>query len=322
MSVIDSSFATKFDQSLQEYGRKAVAYKFWYRASWFSITLSVWATLLLAIAGLAWPDMSWFGAVVLEWVIPVLGILVTLGTILQFAFRLQTKWTSYRHAVEHLKNACMKYRAGLLDEDQFQNLVGQIKQWAGRGKKFQRSYLFSFLSGLPPDLQQEFPDITAEGISPRAGAPEPKDKSLNIPAVIAGRLQNQRQWMIRKMRTHRLVYIVFQLAIVVISLGNAWYVWSFGRNFAWVALTTGLSLAIIACRDFLDLDRLILQYLDTASGLEMIKQEFEHADPEDQARLRVLVQRVEYLLEHESEAWYHQHAGPVAIQSGCISKSG
>ena len=321
MSTIDSALARDFHERLREYGMKAIAYKFWFQASWFLITLSVWTTLLLAIAGLAWPDMGWLGTVLLEWVIPFLGILVTLGTILQFILRLQTRWTSYRHAAEHLKSAFMKCRAGLLTGDQFRNVMEQIKQWAGQGKKIQGSYLYSFF-GLPPDLRDEFPDIADEGISKCAGTFDSEAKPFNIPAVIAGRLQNQRQWMIRRLTKYRLVYIAFQLAIILISLGNAWYVWTFGRHFGWVAGTTALSLAIIACRDFLDLDRLILQYLDTASGLDAIKQEFEGVDPRDQARLRDLVHRVEYLLEHEAEAWYHQHAGPVAIQSGCVSKSG
>jgi hypothetical protein len=320
MSTIDSALARGFHERLREYGKKAIAYKFWFQASWFLITLSVWATLLLAIVGLAWPDMGWLGTALLEWVIPFLGILVTLGTILQFLLRLQTKWTSYRHAAEHLKSAFMKHRAGLLTVDQFRNVMEQIKQWAGQGKKIQGSYLYSFF-GLPLDLRHEFPDIADVGPSNSTGGSDSAAKPFNIPTVIAGRLQNQRQWMIRKMKKNRLVYIAFQLAIIMISLGNAWYVWTFGRQFGWVAGTTALSLAIIACRDFLDLDRLILQYLDTAYGLAAIKQEFEGVDPNDQARLCDLVQRVEYLLEHEAEAWYHQHAGPVAIQSACIPRS-
>ncbi len=258
---------------------------------------------------------------ILEWVIPFLGILVTLGTILQFALRLQIKWTSYRHAAEHLKSACMKYRAGLLGETEFRELMNNIGKWAGRGKEIKGSYL-SALFGLPADLQEQFPDIAGEGLSPRFGEPDPDGKVFDIATVIAGRLQHQRQWMIRKMKKYRLAYVVFQLAIIGISLGNAWYMWTFGRNFTWVAMTTALSLAIIACRGFLDLDRLILQYLDTASGLEAIKKEHEGADPKDPACLQDLVIRVEYLLEHEAEAWYHQHAGPVAIQSACIPKSG
>jgi hypothetical protein len=312
MSAADSALAREFNDRLREYGANAVFYKRWYQASWFAITLSVWATLLLAIAGLAWPD-DWFSDVALKWIIPILGILVTVGTLVQFAFRLQTKWTSYRHAAEHLKNACMRYRAGLFSADEFLGRMNQIGEWAGRGKKFQRNYLFSFLFGLPPDLQQPITDIAGD-LSPCAGESGPNGARFNIPAVITGRLQQQRQWMLRKMIEHRLVYVAFQLAIIAISLGNSWYVWNYGRNFTWVALTTGVSMAIIACRDFLDLDRLVLQYLDTASGLEAIKEEFAGADPEDRVRLKELVHRVEYLLEHESEAWYHQHAGPVAIQ--------
>lgn len=321
MSTIDSALATEFAETIREYGKKAVTYKRLYQASWYSATLSVWVMLLLAIAGLAWPDIGWFGTVVLEWVIPFLGFWITLGTVLQFILGLQTKWTSYRHATEHLKSAGMKYRAGMLSEHELRDLIDKIKQWAGRGKKIQGSYFFSFF-GLPPDLQHKFPDIADKGLFIVAGTTDTQARTFNIPAVIAGRLQNQRQWMIRKMKKNRQVYIAFQLAIIFISLGNAWYVWMFGRQFGWVAGTTALCLAIIACRDFLGLDRLILQYLDTASGLDAIKREFEGVDPNDQARLRDLVQRVEYLLEHEAEAWYHQHAGPVAIQSGCIPKSG
>jgi hypothetical protein len=319
MAVIDAALATEYDRRLEEYERKAAAYKSWHQCGWLLVTLPVWATLLLAVAGLAWPDIDWFSPVVLGWVIPALGLVVTLGTALEFALRLRTRWTSYRHAAEHLKNACLRYRAGLDGDGRFREVLEQIKARAGRGEEFRRNYLFSYLIGLPPDLRREYPDLAAERLSSPPGKPLAQ---LSIPDVIAGRLQHQRRCLLRKMRKYRLAYAVFQAAVVGISLGNAWYVWRFGRDYAWVALSTALSLAVIACRDFLDLDRLTLQYLDTAAGLEALKQEFEGTPPHDLARLRELVRKLEHLLESEWETWYRQHVGAVAIRGGCLPNRG
>ncbi len=58
MAATNSALGTEYAERMREYGPKAMTYKRWYQASWYSVTLSVWATLLLAIASLAWPDMA------------------------------------------------------------------------------------------------------------------------------------------------------------------------------------------------------------------------------------------------------------------------
>ncbi|MBI3822199.1 MAG: DUF4231 domain-containing protein [Planctomycetes bacterium] len=317
----DPVLAQEVRTNLRRYGDKAVFYKAAYQWTWFLVTVCVWITLLLAIIGLAWPDMGGCSDLVLHWVIPGLSVLVTLGSVAQTVFQLRTKWTSYRAAAEHLKNACMNFRAGLMDSYDFANRVHRIHERAGRGEQFKRNYLFSYLFGLPPDLLEKFPDLANEGIIPDP-ADAAQEKRLTPEDVIEGRLQHQRKWMIPKMQKYRIMFAIFELAVVLISLFNGGFVWYFGRHFLWVALTTTISLAIIACRDFLDLDRLILQYLDAASALEDIKKQYAAVDLSEQGRLKDLVSRVESVLSHESQAWYHQHAGPVAIEPGPLDAAG
>jgi hypothetical protein len=295
---------------LRHFDRAAVRRKRAYQAVWMVIIVLTWLTLLLAIAGLAFPEQEWFRRVVLQWLIPAAGSAVTVLTVLQTTLGLRGRWLRYRAAAERLRRACMLYRAGVPPfagagaADELARHIEEVGVVADRGKgkefheRFEWNYFFDLLA-LPPELRNSYPHTPDEGLAP----------GLDDRAVLDGRLQHQRQWYVRKSRQNLLRFLGFQFAILAISLFNTLYVFFFGRAFVLVAVTTTVSLGLIACRDFLDCGMLFVRYLQAAGNLKEIEQAFHRREPpfregDGPERLRRLVEQVEQTIASEFQFWY------------------
>jgi hypothetical protein len=294
---------------LRHYDQSAIRRKAWYQWIWIALTVLTWLTLLLAILGTAQFLPAWSSRLVLQGLIPVFSSAVTVLTLAQTVLRLRGKWLAARAAAECLKNAGMLYRFGLPPyhqadaDDQLRQTLGDLDARATQGQRFEWHYLFDNLFVLPPELRRDLRSTPDAGLLPRwAGAADGE------PAVLEGRLQQQRQWYARKAQRYVRIYLAFQAALVVLGAFNGLYTLSWGREFVLVALTTTGSLGLIALRDFLDCGPLLFQYVQTAGALQEIEQAYLRKQPPfDQAdavaRLRRLVEQVEQILSTELLYW-------------------
>jgi len=303
-----------FLETLGEHNRRAGRWKQGYLWLWFVAVVPTWATLLLAIVGLILQNAQPYRDVVLYWVIPVLGGVVTVATALQTLFGVQRRWLRGRAAAERLREVAMLYRARrppFHGPDADAALARQIEDIVtlartGKGRHFEervRWWHYWHLLHRPPDLRGDFAHTPDEGIEPCLGEPR-----WQPDLVLRGRLQNQRRWHLCRARTFALRYLGFQLGIVLVAVANAVYPYLFARAFEAVALTTACSLMLYNLRDFLG-NGLLQRYVKVAGNLYEIAQAFEQRQPpfdagDDRARLGRLVDDVERTLSSEFQYWY------------------
>jgi hypothetical protein len=306
------SLNDRYRQYLLRYDRGAVSRKRAYQFVWLSVAILTWLTLLVAILGTEFEYMPWFERPIVDHAISGFGGIVVVLIVAQTTLGLQGRWLAYRAAAERLRRACMAYRAGLPPFDrpdataELDRTMADIAAIADtqRGRPFYERFSWTYIWDLlriPPDVRRLFPSTPDEGL---ALGPIAKDGE-----ILDGRLRNQRRWYVRKSRRYFRLYLLFQLAIISCSVANVLHVLLLHRVFWVVAVTTTLSLGLIALRDFLDFGPLFIRYLQTAGNLKEIedayltrKPPFEQADETE--RRRRLVEQVEQTLSSEFQYWY------------------
>jgi hypothetical protein len=307
-----SSLNDRYRHYLHRYDRGAVSRKRWYQLVWLTVAILTWLTLLVAILGTEFEYMPWFDRPIVDHTISVFGAILVVLIVAQTTLGLQGRWLSYRAAAERLRRACMAYRAGLPPFDrpdaaaELERTMADIAAIADtqRGRPFYERFSWAYIWDLlviPPDVRQPFPSTPDEGL---ALGPIGKDGE-----VLDGRLRNQRRWYVRKSRRYFRLYLLFQLAIISCSVANVLHVLLFHRVFWVVAVTTTLSLGLIALRDFLDFGPLFLRYLQTAGNLKEMEDAYLNGKApfdvkDDGERRRRLVEQVEQTLSSEFQYWY------------------
>lgn len=306
--------AREYGETLRRFQNLADRRKAVYQGCWVTATGLTWATLILAVISISIPGVDWWHSMVLQMVLPSMGVIVSLITITQSTLGMQGRWLAARGAAEELKHDAMRFRVGLPPYDQANALetlherISLISELSHRAKssnfheRFRWGYFWDLLTRLPPreDEHRSLPD---EGIFPRLpGA------NADVTAVLDGRLRHQRRWYLRKARGYAWMFVTFQATIVSISMANAIYVFMFGRRFELVALSTALSLGIMAYRDFFDYGPMFFRYVQAAGNLREIEEAYLAGDAPfdegDQAeRLRRLSHYVEETIAHEFLAW-------------------
>jgi hypothetical protein len=306
------SLNDRYRRYLHRYDHGAVSRKRWYQFVWLTIAILTWLTLLVAILGTEFEYMPWFDRPIVDHAISAFGGVVVVLIIAQTTLGLQGRWLAYRAAAERLRRACMAYRAGLPPFDkpdaaaELERTMADIAAIADtqRGQPFYERFSWAYIWDLlviPTDVRQPFPNTPDEGL---ALGPIGKDDE-----VLDGRLRNQRRWYVRKSRRYFRLYLLFQLAIILCSVANMLHVLLLHRIFWVVAVTTTLSLGLIALRDFLDFGPLFIRYLQTAGNLKEIEDAYLTGKPpfdvKDEAdRRRRLVEQVEQTLSSEFQYWY------------------
>lgn len=279
-------------QRLSEYDRRAIHLKHWYRFVWLLASLSTWFNLLLAIIGLSRHEADLFNWLALYVMIPCLGGLAFLATIVQTFFGLQSRWLRYRMATERLRGACMLYRARLQPfegADAVQRFYDELNDLervlrGDTGQRFTDRFRWHYylnLVALPPARSGELAHTPDLGVGPRLG-----DPSCGLPVqdhgeqlFLNGRLQYQRQWHLGKARLYFVGYLIFQGTIMAISLFSGLIGLVHGRAFALVAISTAFNLMLLALRDFMDFGPLFHRYVRLAGNLGEIEQEFRAPGP-------------------------------------------
>jgi hypothetical protein len=308
-----------YKEHLARYDKGAVQRKWARQVLWTCITSLTWLTLLVAIIGVTIEHAPQLDhEQVMAWVrtfkrlISVFGVLVIGLTVAQTTLGLQGRWLAYRAAAENLRRNCMLFRCGLApfngpDAAQaLERAIADINDVADhpRVPRFQNFFTWDYLRDLlvmPPDLKRSFPSTPDQGIHV---GPIVKEEE-----VLDGRLRNQRQWYLRKSQRYALRYLLFQVAIVLCSVVNILHVLILGRILWVVAITTTVSLGMMACRDFLDWGPLFLRYRQTADNLKEIEQAYQSRKPPfdtgDADELhRRLAEQVEATLSSEFQYWY------------------
>jgi hypothetical protein len=332
-------------QRLGDYDRRAVHLKQWYRFVWMLASVSTWLSLLLAIICLTRPGADLLNWVTLSVLIPCLGGLAFLSTVVQTFFGLQSRWLRYRTATERLRGACMLYRARLAPFDgpdavqRFYDEMNDLERVlrGDMGQRFTDRFRWRYylnLVAMPPELCRPLPHTPDLGVAPRLGDPSGLPVHEHGEQLfLAGRLQSQRQWHLRKARLYFLGYLVFQCTIMAISLFSGFIGLVYGRAFALVAITTAFNLMLLALRDFLDFGPLFHRYVRLAGNLGEIELEFRAPGPlspshsgvlppvvppkppepvpapsakrdPTQEKLRQLVQNTEEALSSDFQRWY------------------
>jgi hypothetical protein len=308
-----------YKEHLARYDKGAVQRKWVRQLVWMSITSMTWLTLLLAITGVAIEHSDWIdqetirqSILSINYCISLFGCLVIALTVAQTTLGLQGRWLAYRAAAESLRRTAMLYRSGLPPfsgpeaEHALERAIQDISDVADHprvprfGKLFTRDYLRDLLL-MPPDLKRKFTSTPDQGVNV---GPITKEEE-----VLDGRLRHQRQWYLRKSQRYALRYLLFQLAIVSCSALNVLHVLLYHRILSFVAITTTVSLGLMACRDFLDWGPLFLRYRQTADNLKEIEQAYLGRKPPfdsgDEGELRRrLAEQVESTLSSEFQYWY------------------
>jgi len=278
-------------QRLTDYDRRAIYLKNWYRFVWLMASLSTWINLLLAIICLARPGSDLLHWLTLYVLIPSLGGLAFLSTMVQTFFGLQSRWLRYRTATERLRGACMLYRAHLRPfdgADAVQRFLDELNDLEGvlrsdTGKRFTDRFPWRYylhLAALPPELCRPLSHTPDLGVGPRLGDPcELPLHEQGEQLFLVGRLQYQRQWHLRKARLYFVGYLIFQGTIMTISLFSGFIGLVHGRAFPLVAITTAFNLMLLALRDFLDYGPLFYRYVRLAGNLGEIELEFRGPGP-------------------------------------------
>src|SRR5262249_32442557 len=209
---------------------------------------------------------------------PAFSFVVTALTAYQTVAGLRYRWLSYRGAVQGLWKACMLYRGRVGpferpdDAEATAALAEKVAEICstpeGLGGQKARDALRQALDllRLPPPVPGRFAHTPDGGLTP------PLDG--NVGAVLDGRLRSQRQWYLRKARRYRAWYLFYQGAIGATSFISGLFATLHGMEFWAVAVTTTLTLSLVACRDFLDHGPQWLQYRQAAVELEGIEQAF------------------------------------------------
>jgi hypothetical protein len=310
----------QYKEHLARYDKGAVQRKWARQFVWMTITSLTWLTLLVSIIGVTLeeyalqldPDLVKSWVTTIKHLISVFGVLVIGLTVAQTTFGLQGKWLAYRAAAENLRRTCMLFRCGLPPfngpdaEQVLERAIADINDVADhpRVPRFKNFFTWDYLRDLlvmPPDLKRSFPNTPEQGLNV---GPIVKEEE-----VLDGRLRNQRQWYLRKSQRYALRYLVFQVAIVLCSVINILHVLILGRILWIVAITTTVSLGLMACRDFLDWGPLFLRYRQTADNLKEIEQAYLGRKPPfdsgDAGELRRrLAEQVEATLSSEFQYWY------------------
>jgi SMODS and SLOG-associating 2TM effector domain 1/Protein of unknown function (DUF4231) len=319
-STADQALNQLYREHLDKFDRGAVRRKWRYQFVWVTVTSLTWLTLLLAILGTAFEThdfegQTWLDRPVVNFAvnqaISAFGLLVIGLTVAQTTLGLQGRWLAYRAAAERLRRTCMLYRARLppfdgadartLLERTVADISGLAENWKAR--HFRKFFTWSFLRELlaVPPGKQPLPSTPDEGVA--AG------QVLTEAEVLDGRLRNQRRWYLRKSQLYARRYLLFQFLIVACSVANVLHVLLYHRVFWVVAVTTTVSLGLIACRDFLDWGPLFVRYRQTADNLKEIEDAYLRRKPPfdspDAAEgLRRLTEQVEQTLSNEFQYWY------------------
>ncbi len=331
----------KFLDLLRRFDALASSAKKCHQIFWVTVWALVWVMLIVSILGMAFPQFETIREVpvhdiVLQYVIPIMGIIVTVLTVVQIFFRFSVKWTSYRSAAEQMSSACMTYRAELPPFDdptdallKLGERIESIEKRAGQGKEFQWSYLLYALR-IPADVPDKTMSAPHDGIATRIS----DQTSVQFESsVIDGRLMNQRRYYAVAASRYLRRFVGCQAIIALMSGINVAYTSFVGRDFAVVALVTTVSLAVIAWRDAADYLERAFHFLRTADELKGIHDAYEQSkvgqneiptneggdesaleqnpykalfrgDLEIKQRLQNLTNAVETALSQEIDVWY------------------
>jgi len=297
--------------------REAVRFKRTYQRAWAVSTVATWLTLILSIVALARPEWTGFRDFFLYGLVTFFSVVVMAATVRQIGLR--SSWRNHRRGAEQLRSHVMLYRMKLApyDDDakrdeQFRKDVQDIFNSAhsGDGERFVSGGGLRRLLGLirlPENLRQEIPHTPDQ---PDATGPS-DDLEHQRDAVLKGRLANQQRWHLLKARKYLICWLVFQAAVIGLSLIQLLVAWKFEPLLWLVSIATAVTLMLYAVRDFLDLGPLTLRYTRVASNLEKAREEYLKANPSDQQldsnevsrRLRELTTRVEEILRQEYLYW-------------------
>jgi hypothetical protein len=306
-----------YQSAVQEYEKRAARWKWRYHVAWGMAAGPTWLVLLLGIAGLRWPGLWGYDRPILQWALPVLSLLVTLATLAQLLGQFRLRWLSARAAIERLWMLCMRYRvkAPPFDGPDATEVFRQEIDWARRaadkheGRRFADQFSWRYywdLLILPAELKRPLSHTPNEGTWPRNGDVGELGEAL----VIQGRLQCQRQWHLNKARTFLWRYLAFQVLILLLSGIDASCIYFHGlRLFEVFAFTTAANLMLMAWRDFLGHQALLLLYVKVAGNLGDIQTAyFEQQVPftanHAPQRLLTLVDEVEATLNDQFQHWY------------------
>lgn len=314
----DRTLNERYLRLLRDYDDRAVRSKRWMLMLWHASMLLTWVPLLLAIAALARGLPEGFYRSLVIAILRIAGFANAMVTIAQLVSVFRNRWLRYRAATERLRENCMRFRARLnlfCGEDaahRFRAALNELEKEVSnrRPLRLWDRILWSYLIGLQPlpeKLRAPLGHSPDKGLYPRCDEPEAAET-----IVILERLRNQQRWHLLKARWYSQLYLVLQVAIVLLGLTSAAYRWEFGyeHQLPTLALLSTATLCLIAYRERLGYAQLCVRYTRIVETLEQIEREYNQrkVGVENAAQrlewLRQTAARVERSLASEFQYWY------------------
>jgi hypothetical protein len=318
------ALSKRYLEMLRDYDGRAIRSKLWMLVLWNASMLLTWVPPLMAIPALprgAWLSEGYYHLLVAV-ILPYAGLANALLAAGQVVLLFRSRWLKYRAATERLRERCMCFRACLAPfsrEDaaqHFENALEELAKGVNDRQPFRLwdhipwSY-FVGLQPLPQKLRDPIGHAADERLYPRCENPADAQR-----IIILERLRNQQRWHLLKARRFSIIYLLFQVGIVLLGLASICYrmlCWLTGaeRDLVLLSLFATGTLCLIAYRERLGYAALCVRYTRIVDTLEKLEHSYEALKGAEGANtaqqlewLRKTATNVERSLASEFQYWY------------------